>query len=83
MTAGSDMAFISAGKIREGDTFLICTDGVANSLSDTQKKMYLKKNGDIAMEKIFTACNKRTPADNCTAIILKANRMENSKKHCH
>ena len=71
MTAGSDMAYICTGRIKKGDIFLIATDGVSNSLSENQIIRYMKKDGDVAMKKIFAACNKNPNMDNCTAIILK------------
>ena len=71
MTAGSDMAFISTGKLRKGDVFLLCTDGVANSLSEEQKKKYMKKDTETAMKKLFALCNNSLHMDNCTAILLK------------
>ena len=69
--AGSDMAFFSSGRIQEGDVFLICTDGVTNSLDTDSMPRYMKMDGDKAMRKIFKCCSRSEQMDNCTAIILK------------
>ena len=69
--AGSQMAFFKMGKIKKGDIFLICSDGVSKSTTDSQRKRYLKKDGDKAMKKLYAKCSKNPNMDNCTAIILK------------
>lgn len=69
--AGSEMAYITSGKIQTGDIFLICSDGVAEVLSDDEKKRYMKKDGDKAIQKIYEKAHRHPHMDNCTAIILK------------
>lgn len=69
--AGSQMASIKTGTINKGDIFLICSDGVSKSVTDSQKKRYMRKDGDAAIKKLFAKCGKKQNMDNCTAIILK------------
>lgn len=78
--AGSQMASIKTGKIETGDIFMLCSDGVARSLSDRQKIWYMKKDGDKAMKKIYATCRKNPHSDNCTAIILKFGDRFSSKE---
>ena len=65
------MASIKTGTINKGDIFLICSDGVSKSVTDSQKKRYMRKDGDAAIKKLFAKCGKKQNMDNCTAIILK------------
>lgn len=69
--AGSEMAYIRTGKINAGDIFLVCSDGISGVITDDEKKRYMKKDGDRAMEEIYKRAHKYPYMDNCTAIILK------------
>lgn len=69
--AGSEMAYIRTGKINAGDIFMVCSDGISGVITDDEKKKYMKKDGDRAMEEIFKRAHKSPYMDNCTAIILK------------
>lgn len=69
--AGCEMASYMTGTISKGDIFLICSDGISEMLTESQKKNYMKKDGYKAIEEIFKAAHKNRNMDNCTAIILK------------
>ena len=69
--AGSQMASYYYGSIIKGDIFLICSDGVSGMMTDEEKKKFIKKDGDKAIDAIFKCANKHPNMDNCTAVILK------------
>lgn len=69
--AGSEMAFLRSGIIHKGDVFLLCSDGIANIITDSEKRTLLKKDGQKAIKSIFKCAYKHSNMDNCTAIILK------------
>lgn len=69
--AGSEMAYIKSGQIKQGDIFMLCSDGIGGVTTEAEKKKYMKKDGDKAIEKIFKCAHKHPYMDNCTAIILK------------
>lgn len=64
-----DMAHISGGTLREGDRFLLCSDGVTNAFSreELQKLMQL----DVSAEELVRMAAQVRDSDNCTAIHLK------------
>ena len=69
--AGSEMSYIRTGTIKEGDIFLVCSDGIKGVSSDTEIKRYLKKDGDKAITAFYKKAHKHEKMDNCTAVILK------------
>lgn len=69
--AGSEMVSITSGTINAGDIFLICSDGIASTTTEEEKKKYMKQDGDKAIMSIFKRTHRQKNMDNCTAIILK------------
>lgn len=69
--AGSEMVNIRTGIIKQGDIFLICSDGISGVTSDVDRKKYMKKDGDKAICDLYKKAHKHAYMDNCTAIILK------------
>ena len=56
-----------------GETVLICTDGLTNMISDEQIKMilYEDEEPDVSVEKMIELANKKGGYDNITAILIK------------
>lgn len=69
--SGSLMMSCSHGHIQEGDTFLICSDGVSNRVTEDYLKRAMRKPASKCMEKIFKEIGKSKENDNCTAVVLK------------
>lgn len=69
--AGSQMAAVRYGRIKSGDTFLLCSDGVSKKIENSKLKSYLGKKGEKAVPAMFKALQKKDDNDNCTAIVLK------------
>lgn len=68
--AGSDMISYREGKIKKGDIFMVCTDGVSDVVSDGNQKFLWglwKLNGSKRIRKIV----KKAHGDNATAIAIK------------
>lgn len=69
--AGSEMAYIQTGTIHRGDIYLLCSDGVSGTTTDSERKKYMRKDGDKARKLFYKSAHKHTSIDNCTAIVLK------------
>ncbi|MDO4976956.1 MAG: protein phosphatase 2C domain-containing protein [Eubacteriales bacterium] len=68
---GSQMAQYSTGKISEGDTVLLCTDGIAKRVPNEKLESILKKKSDKIFDTMWKYSKKNKNVDNCTAIVLK------------
>lgn len=69
--AGSQIYSYRHGYIEEGDTFLICTDGITNAITEDRIKKCLHKKGSSAIDDFQKYIRKNQSSDNYTAIILK------------
>lgn len=69
--AGSQIYSYRHGYIEHSDTFLICTDGITNAISEDKIKKYLHKNEKSAINDFQKLISKNQSSDNYTAIILK------------
>lgn len=69
--AGGEMACIRTGSLKEGDIFLICSDGISGVTTDDERKKYMRRDGDRAIRDFYKKAHKHEYMDNCTAIILK------------
>lgn len=68
--AGSDMISYREGKIRKGDIFMVCSDGVSDEVSDGHQKMLWglwKLKAVNRIKKII----KKAKGDNATAIVIR------------
>ena len=70
-SSGSQMAYFTQGQLREGDKFLICSDGISQALTEENMNSYMKKEGSKALSLLWKKANKNPSMDNCTAIILE------------
>ena len=68
---GSQMSAFRYGKLKKGDTFLICTDGVSKKIEESRLKRFLAKNGKKSIPSMFKTIERSEYSDNCTAIVLK------------
>ena len=64
-----DMAHVSGGVLREGDRFLLCSDGVTNAIDREELRQLLRQ--DVSAEQLVHMASQTKGADNCTAIHLK------------
>lgn len=69
--AGSQMAAFRYGKLQEGDTFLICSDGVSKKIEESRLKRFLSKREKKSISAMFKTIERSRHNDNCTAIVLK------------
>lgn len=69
--AGSQIYSYRHGYIEEGDTFLICTDGITNSIPDDRLKKCLRKKEISAVNDFGKIISKKQTSDNYTAVVLK------------
>lgn len=71
--AGAQMAAFYSGTIRSGDTFLLCSDGVSNTMNRDTLRHVLKsaqKDGKKTIASLWKHAQKDAKMDNCTAIVL-------------
>lgn len=57
-------------KFREGDTILMCTDGLTNMVSEERIKEILKEEGDVS-KKLTDEANKNGGMDNITVVVIR------------
>jgi protein phosphatase len=59
--------------VKEGDTILMCTDGLTNMVNESEIKNIIEKETDvdIASENLIKAANKNGGEDNITVILFK------------
>ena len=57
-------------KFKDGDTILMCTDGLTNMVSEERIKEILKEEGDIS-KKLTDEANKNGGMDNITVVVIK------------
>ena len=57
-------------KFKDGDTILMCTDGLTNMVSEERIKEILKEGGDIS-KKLTDEANKNGGMDNITVVVIK------------
>lgn len=69
--AGSQIYSYRHGYIEEGDTFLICTDGITNAIPEDRIRRYLRKKEDVTINDFKKLISKNQSSDNYTAIVLK------------
>jgi len=64
---------VSDGQILEGDTFLLCSDGLTNELSEAQIAAVLSETEDPqeAAERLVNLANEAGGSDNITAMVLR------------
>lgn len=70
-TAGSDMLSYREGRIKKGDIFMVCSDGVTDCVSDDRQRLIWtlwKLQGINKLNKIVKKANN----DNATAIVIRA-----------
>ena len=60
------------GKIKDGDIFLICSDGVSGAFDERELLSSLRENKDSSF--FVSYAEKGPDADNCTAIIIKVRK---------
>ena len=56
--------------INENDTFLICSDGLTNMISDEEIVEIIKNNIEEPNKKLIEAANNAGGADNITVIVI-------------
>ena len=64
-----DMAYVTGGILREGDRFLLCSDGVTNALTKSELRDLLRQ--EISAGELVGMAARTQGSDNCTAIHLK------------
>jgi len=65
-----------------GDTFLLCSDGLYNAVSDEDFVYFLKNfNAQECVEGLISMALKNTASDNVSVIVLKSERDMAEKKH--
>ena len=57
-------------KFKDGDTILMCTDGLTNMVSEERIKEILKEEGDVS-KKLTDEANKNGGMDNITVVVIK------------
>ena len=57
-------------KFNDGDTILMCTDGLTNMVSEERIKEILKEEGDVS-KKLTDEANKNGGMDNITVVVIK------------
>ena len=57
-------------KLKDGDTILMCTDGLTNMVSEERIKEILKEEGDVS-KKLTDEANKNGGMDNITVVVIK------------
>ena len=57
-------------KFKNGDTILMCTDGLTNMVSEERIKEILKEEGDVS-KKLTDEANKNGGMDNITVVVIK------------
>ncbi len=68
-------------EVREGDTILLCSDGVSMLLSPDHMKRILRSSApEEACRKLIEESNTRGSPDNVTAVVLKVNSVEQRSK---
>lgn len=67
--SAADMAYVSSGTLREGDQFLLCSDGVTNAFA-AERLQELFRQECSAGDMVQMAARVQS-SDNCTAIHLK------------
>jgi protein phosphatase len=64
------------GPVKEGDCFLLCTDGLSKVLDDSELELWLNRSGAVGLEElvgeILEEGNRRGAPDNITLAILTA-----------
>jgi protein phosphatase len=60
-------------EIKEGDTVLMCTDGLTNMLEDEEIRMIVNGSRDIVekAEKLIKAANDNGGRDNITVVLIE------------
>lgn len=69
--AGSHMASFASGQLSDGDKFLLCSDGISDSIAPDMLAKYVKKTSDKSISKIWKTITKNKHMDNSTAILLE------------
>ena len=57
-------------KFKDGDTILMCTDGLTNMVSEERIKEILKEEGDVS-KKLTDEANKNGGMDNITVVVIR------------
>ena len=65
----AEMAYVSGGELRQGDQFLLCSDGVTNALSPDALRDLMRR--EIPAGEMVRMAAQTRGSDNCTAIHLK------------
>ncbi len=69
--AGSHMAYVRHGYIKQGDTFYICSDGVTDKIDRDRLKRYLSRSVSGAVQSIQRTLKRYSNNDNCTGIVIR------------
>ena len=64
---------ISSEEIKDGDIFLLCSDGLSGMVPDVSLPEHLKVDGDLdaAVNKLVAAANAAGGTDNITVLVLE------------
>ncbi len=64
--------FISKGRLKSGDTFILCTDGVSDVLSaDEMFRAVTGRNAGVSVAEIISRVEAENGSDNATVIVIK------------
>ena len=69
--SGGQMAACRTGRIRKGDRFLICSDGIATGLTVDEIGKALGKEPEAAVEQLWKYVKRRKIRDNSTAVVIE------------
>jgi len=81
--ANTEADFFNA-ELREGDTILICSDGLTNMLEDEEIRMIVNGQRDIVekAEKLVSTANSHGGKDNVSVILIEPFANEKAQSLC-
>jgi serine/threonine protein phosphatase PrpC len=66
-----EVDLIKAGRLRSGDCFLLCTDGLENLPADVLRDVVLNNDPQPACDELVYRANERGGHDNATALVVR------------